>query len=63
MSDGESQKQHREEMESGGEHLPDREGEIPRVALAGPGQETAMDAPGQQELLCLDAGNVRVEPP
>lgn len=43
--------------------LPDREGKIPRVALAGPGQETAVDSAGQQELLCLDSGDVGVEPP
>ncbi len=48
---------------SGSENLPDREGKIPRIALAGPGQETAVDAPGQQELLCLDSGDVGVEPP
>lgn len=42
---------------------PDREGEVPWVALAGPGQETAVDAPGQQELLSLNSGDVRVEPP
>lgn len=42
---------------------PDRQGEVPWVALAGPGQETAVDAPGQQELLCLNSGDVRVEPP
>lgn len=46
-----------------GEALPDREGKIPRIALAGPGQETAVDPPGQQELLCLDSGDVGVEPP
>lgn len=45
------------------EVLPDREGEVPWVALAGPGQETAVDAPGQQELLCLNSGDVGVEPP
>lgn len=45
------------------EVLPDREGEVPGVALAGPGQETAVDAPGQQELLCLNSGDVGVEPP
>lgn len=44
-------------------HLPDREGKIPRVALARPGQKTAVDSPGQQELLCLDSGNVGVKPP
>lgn len=43
--------------------LPHRQGEIPRVALAGPGQETAVDAAGQQELLCLDADDVGMEPP
>lgn len=48
---------------NGGEALPDGEGEITRVALAGPGQETAVDAPGQQELLCLDSNDVGVEPP
>ena len=46
-----------------GEALPDREGKIPRITLAGPGQETAVDAPGQQELLCLDSSDVGVEPP
>lgn len=43
--------------------LPDRESKIPRIALARPGQETAVDPPGQEELLCLDAGDVGVEPP
>lgn len=43
--------------------LPDRQGKIPRIALAGPGQETAVDAPGQQDLLCLDSSDVGVEPP
>lgn len=46
-----------------GMFLPDGEGKVPRVALAGPGQETAVDAPGQQELLCLNSGDVGVEPP
>lgn len=45
------------------EASPDREGEVPWVALAGPGQETAVDAPGQQELLCLNSSDVGVEPP
>lgn len=53
----------RRKGESVGEDPPDREGKIPRIALAGPGQETAVDAPGQQELLCLDSGDVGVEPP
>lgn len=46
-----------------GMFLPDREGKVPRVALAGPGQEAAVDAPGQQELLCVNSGDVGVEPP
>lgn len=46
-----------------GEDLPDRQGEIPWIALAGPGQEAAVDAPSQQELLCFDSGDVGVEPP
>lgn len=45
------------------DYLPNREGEIPWIALAGPGQETAVDAPGQQELLCLYSSDVGVEPP
>lgn len=45
------------------EDLPNREGKIPWIALAGPSQETAVDAPGQQELLCLNSGDVGVEPP
>lgn len=46
-----------------GEALPDREGKIPRIALARPGQETAVDTPGQQKPFCLDACDVGVEPP
>lgn len=64
-ADGEQQKQYGKEAEdyTVGEALPNREGKIPRVALAGPGQKTAVDAPSQQELLCLDSGDVGVEPP
>lgn len=43
--------------------LPDREGEISRVALAGPGQKTAMDTPGQEQLLRLNSADVGMKPP
>lgn len=45
------------------EYKPNREGKVPGVALAGPGQETAMDTPRQQELLCLNSSDVGMEPP
>lgn len=43
--------------------LPDRESEVSRVALAGPSQKAAMDPPGQEQLLCLDATDVGMKPP
>ncbi|KAG5281955.1 hypothetical protein AALO_G00050630, partial [Alosa alosa] len=43
--------------------IPDRECEVPWVALAGPGQEAAVDPPCQEQLLSLYPSDVGVEPP
>ena len=45
------------------EDAPDREGEVSGVAFARSGQETAMDAAGQQDLLSLQSRDVWVKPP
>ena len=43
--------------------VPDGEGEVPHVLLAGPGQEAAVDSPGLEQRLRLQACDVSVEPP
>ncbi len=42
---------------------PDRQGEVPRISLGRPGQETAFEAPFLQQGLGLDPVDVGVKPP